>query len=239
MAALSSSSGSSRTSVAPTVQPSPLATAREDAGPASITTAGAPAHRPSSREAILDAAEIVAAASGAAHLTLDAVAERAGISKGGLLYNFRTKEALLEAMIDRHMRHFEAVQFQALEALPPGPGRDLKALVMSLNSPCMEKDNRSGCCTLAAMAHNPRLLEPVRAAKRRHIERLTTPTAEAGNEPLPFARTAAISLAVDGLCLQEILQVSPYSADERQRIVDDLLRLVDEAAAATSSNPPS
>lgn len=193
--------------------------------------ATAPTHRPSSREAILDAAEIVAAAAGAAHLTLDAVAERAGISKGGLLYNFRTKEALLEAMIDRHMRHFEAVQSQALESLPPGPGRGLKALILSLNSPCLEKDNRSGCCTLAAVAHNPRLLEPVRAAKRRRIERLTAP--EAGANALPFARTAAISLAVDGLCLQEILQVSPYSADERQQIIDDLLQLVDEASAAT------
>ena len=40
---------------------------------------------------------------GAGKLTLDAVAERAGLSKGGLLYNFPTKDALLQAMIQRMM----------------------------------------------------------------------------------------------------------------------------------------
>ena len=42
--------------------------------------------------------------SGAVHLTLDAVAERAGVSKGGLLYHFPSKESLLQAMVDRNMR---------------------------------------------------------------------------------------------------------------------------------------
>ncbi len=194
--------------------------------------------RPSSREAILDAAEAVAAADGAAHLTLDAVAERAGISKGGLLYNFPTKEALLEAMLDRHMRHFEEMQSRALAALPPGPGRALKALVLSANSKCQDKDQRSGCSTLAALAHNPRLLGPIRAAHRRRLERLTAPptdSADSAAMALPFARTAVVSLAVDGLCLLEILQISPYRAEERQRIVDDLLRLVDETASAAVS----
>lgn len=198
------------------------------------TAALATGRRPSSRELILDAAEAVAAADGAAHLTLDAVAERAGVSKGGLLYNFPTKEALLEAMLDRHMHHFEALQTQALAALPPGPGRALKALVLTANSKCHEKDKRSGCSTLAALAHNPRLLEPIRAAHRRRVERLTAADGEFA--ALPFARTAAVSLAVDGLCLLEILQVSPYSAGERQHIVDDLLRLVDETASAAISH---
>ncbi len=192
--------------------------------------------RPSSREAILDAAEAVVSADGAAHLTLDAVAERAGISKGGLLYNFSTKEALLEAMLDRHMRRFEAMQIQARETLPPGPGRELKALVLSANSPCPQRDKTSGCGTLAALANNPRLLEPVRAAHRRRLERLTASTTDSA--ALPFARTAAISLAVDGLCLLEVLQISPYSADERQQVIDDLLHLVDETtlSAVTRSD---
>ena len=62
-------------------------------------------------DTIIDAAEVVVAEVGAAHMTLDAVAGKAGISKGGLLYHFPTKEALLEAMIksknwSRYERHF-------------------------------------------------------------------------------------------------------------------------------------
>ena len=57
--------------------------------------------RKSSREKILDAAAELVSEIGSGRLTLDAVAERAGLSKGGLLYNFPTKEALLQGMIQR------------------------------------------------------------------------------------------------------------------------------------------
>jgi AcrR family transcriptional regulator len=40
------------------------------------------------RDRILDAAERVILESGGRNFTLDAVAERAGISKGGLVYSF-------------------------------------------------------------------------------------------------------------------------------------------------------
>src|ERR1700692_1829110 len=44
------------------------------------------------RDRILDAAERVILESGGRNFTLDAVAERAGISKGGLVYSFPTKD---------------------------------------------------------------------------------------------------------------------------------------------------
>jgi AcrR family transcriptional regulator len=43
------------------------------------------------RSQILDAAEAVVMCQGVRNLTLDAVAAHAGISKGGLLYHFRSK----------------------------------------------------------------------------------------------------------------------------------------------------
>ena len=207
-------------------------------GPEAAALSPAAVRRPSSREGILDAAEAVVAADGAAHLTLDAVAERAGVSKGGLLYHFRSKEMLLEAMVDRHMQRFETIRLQALAGLPPGPGRELKAFILSAQSKCAVQDHRLSCGTLAAVANSPRLLEPVRAAHRRRLDWLTADS----SPTLPFERAAAISLAVDGLCLLEMLQVSPYDADERRRILADLLRLVDEttayaAAASTHLQP--
>lgn len=210
-----------------------MATVLADALPAEIAPGVTPstgaARRPSNRETILDAAEDVAVADGAAHLTLDAVAERAGVSKGGLLYHFPSKELLLEGLVDRQMARVEAMRLQALETLPPGPGRELRAFVLSATQKCVAQEERLGCGMLAAVANSPRLLEPVRAAHRRRLEWIA-----AGDPPLPFERAAAISLAVDGLCLLEMLQVSPYSADERRRILADLLLLVDETAERTA-----
>jgi AcrR family transcriptional regulator len=55
------------------------------------------------RDRILDAALQVIAQAGACRMTLDAVAEAAGVSKGGLLYHFPDKEALLRNLLDRHL----------------------------------------------------------------------------------------------------------------------------------------
>ena len=188
--------------------------------------------RPSSREMILDAAEAVVLAEGAAHLTLDAVAERAGVSKGGLLYHFHTKELLLQAMVDRHMHRIEEARVSALDRLPPGVGRELKACVLMAGDRRMDNERRLGSATLAATANNPRLLEPVRDAQRRRLQ-----WCHGGDSSgLPFDRAAVITLAVDGLCLLEVLQISPYDDAQRRRILDDLLRLVDETAV--HADPP-
>ena len=72
------------------------------------------------RDRILDAAEQVALENGANALTLDNVAARAAISKGGLTYSFGTKEALLVALLDRDMARFKIRQ-QELAAAFDGP----------------------------------------------------------------------------------------------------------------------
>ena len=47
------------------------------------------------RDKVLDAAEGIVAAEGAAGLTFDAVARAAGITKGGVQYCFGTKDKLI------------------------------------------------------------------------------------------------------------------------------------------------
>jgi len=53
------------------------------------------------RDRILDALEKLLLDSGVAQVTLEGVAAEAGVSKGGLLYHFPSKEALLAAMVRR------------------------------------------------------------------------------------------------------------------------------------------
>ncbi|MCX5496899.1 helix-turn-helix domain containing protein, partial [Kaistia dalseonensis] len=57
---------------------------------------------------MLEAAALVAQDIGPGHLSLEAVAERAGISKGGLLYHFPTKQALLSGLVEAHLSGIEA-----------------------------------------------------------------------------------------------------------------------------------
>lgn len=57
----------------------------------------------STREQILDAFELLLISEGDRGASLNAVAAKAGVSKGGLLYHFGSKEALIEGVLDRLM----------------------------------------------------------------------------------------------------------------------------------------
>ena len=57
--------------------------------------------------ALLDAASTVVQRDGAQALTLDAVAAEAEVSKGGLLYHFKSKRDLVEGMVDRWLAEFQ------------------------------------------------------------------------------------------------------------------------------------
>ena len=74
--------------------------------------------RSSSRDRILDAAEIRLLEGGPGSLVLDAVAADAGVSKGGLLYHFGSKEALVGGLCDRMLEGFDRA-FEALYESDP------------------------------------------------------------------------------------------------------------------------
>jgi len=76
----------------------------------------------SARDALLDAYEAILIDEGARAATLEAVASRAGVSKGGLLYHFRSKEALAEGLLAR-LEELAAQDRELMRAAPEGPAR--------------------------------------------------------------------------------------------------------------------
>ncbi len=60
------------------------------------------------RDHVLDMAEKLVAEGGLAALTMDAVAQASGVTKGGVQYCFGNKDGLLKAMIGRWGDRFDA-----------------------------------------------------------------------------------------------------------------------------------
>ena len=174
----------------------------------------------SSREIILDAAEAVVIENGAGHMTLDAVAAKAGVSKGGLLYHFPTKEALLRAMLERLRNQLDEAWKKKSKGLEEGPGREIKAFILSSAERDPKKD-QIGSALLAAVAHDPKLLHSGRDDFRRRL-------GEVMQSGLNFKRAAVIYFAVHGLVLSELLSLSTLSNKERHELIEELLRLADE-----------
>ncbi|WEX10463.1 TetR/AcrR family transcriptional regulator [Chelativorans sp. AA-79] len=127
------------------------------------------------RQKILKAATELAKMEGSAHLSLDAVAARAGISKGGLLYNFPTKSALLKALVQQYIDDFQA----ALDERTKTGGRTLVAEYFAVAVEELHKKTPPPSGILAAMAEDPDLLAPIRTFSRDILDRMKSETDEA------------------------------------------------------------
>ncbi|MDJ0316981.1 MULTISPECIES: TetR/AcrR family transcriptional regulator [Arthrobacter] len=73
----------------------------------------------STRDRVLAAYEDLLISDGPQAATLDAVAASAGVSKGGLLYHFKSKEALIEALLAK-LNEYAAIDFTAMAQDPYG-----------------------------------------------------------------------------------------------------------------------
>jgi len=181
-------------------------------------------HSDNARERIIDAAEQVVLEAGAGHLTFDAVASKAGLSRGGLLYHFPDKKSLLRGMLDRRQKRIAEIRTIRQAEIPAGPEREVIAFVLSL----LDEDNKASGDIMAALiamaAHDPEILGPV--AQESYRQTITDLT----KEGLSFEQAAVITLATYGLRFFEVLSVSYFNAKERRRIIKELLALAKEPA---------
>ena len=68
------------------------------------------------RQKLLDVALQIVVAEGPHAVTLDAVAKRAHVTKGGLQHHFPSKQALLDTLFDALFKDFEAQLQQAINS---------------------------------------------------------------------------------------------------------------------------
>jgi AcrR family transcriptional regulator len=180
--------------------------------------------RKGSRERILDAAGELVTEVGAGRLTLEAVAERAGLSKGGLLYNFPSKDALLQGMVERMVQEISAKK-EALRS-EIGCKRNLESrlsVAASLLLCCgRAKDITTGL--LAASSESPHLLEPARQVLNEEWQNLKSTSED------PAAAMVAW-LAIQGLNSLEMHDVSPVTPPDREEVVKAVYRLLDKGLA--------
>ena len=186
--------------------------------------------RPSSREHILEAAEAVVIEVGSNRLTLEAVSERAGVSKGGLLYHFPSKEALLASMVQRLIDDYRTRQTETLDSLPPAPERHVRAHIMTkfpaegCGDP--ERCRRIASALLAAAAADRKLLDPIRAHINAVVQSIATHDGR-----VDFDRLVVL-LAAEGLGFWELLDISPLTGEEKSATVERLLAMASEKVGA-------
>ena len=204
--------------------PDPDPVAASSAAPPTGGTAGdspATGSTASARDRILDAFEELLVQQGERGTTLEAVAAAAGVSKGGLLYHFGGKEALVEGLLAR----MSALAREDVERLRQAERGPVDRWIRGSLSTATPFDRAYVATSRLAQGNHPRARDTLTHLQ----EEWAAVILEAVGDP---AVARAVLLIGDGLYYNSALQPwlggsapADSALDELIRVVDDLVRL--------------
>lgn len=148
-------------------------------------------------------------------LTLDRIVQQAGISKGGLLYHYPNKLALLEGLTERVFTDFAEKVHHAADEDQEQTGKWTRALIkVSAEDLKQNAELNIGIFTSS-------LLESNVSDILRQYQLLLNKLEE---DDLPKATATTIRLTLDGLYYNQIFNIAPLDDNEMDDIIQTLLR---------------
>lgn len=171
-------------------------------------------------DAILNAAEQVVAQQGAANLTVDAVASAAGVSKATVLYDYKTKQALVRAVVERAVAADNAFNADAAGNFDAGDSAVVRGRIAAAAQPLPEQFRPVALNLCAALAQDGELRTAVQRNQRDVIGAILADSRSPRGALLAY-------LALEGLKLLEALDYHSWSEPERSRILREIAWLVD------------
>jgi AcrR family transcriptional regulator len=172
------------------------------------------------RKALLAAAEQEIATRGPG-VSLDAVARTAGVSKGGLLHHFRSRDALFTALVEEWLARFDAAVARHVDPGDDRPGRMCRAYVKAtFDDPAAGSGPWLQPAVQAALLVVPAVRDLAEAAAQRWDDDLRA-------DGLPRDRVVLISRAADGLAMADLFTGAAGDRVDREELRDLLLALTE------------
>lgn len=172
--------------------------------------------RHATRTSLLDAAVRVIDRDTLQGFTLEAVAQEAGVSKGGLFYHFESKQALVRGMLDAAFEAFERRIGELYEAVPGGYVKAFVLATIEAATSPQHLQTKTALC--AAVASHPELLSPYAQRSQQWQSRLE----QDGTLP---ARATVARLAADGLFFMNLFGSREVFAPQQEALVSLLMDL--------------
>ena len=170
------------------------------------------------RDKLLDAAEAVTMEKGPVGLTIAAVAERMGITNGGVQYSFRSKESLSAAMFERWQEEY-AEHMIELGAVPDNDVSRIRAHI-AYTSNFEDRSRRGAPTLLVSLLNSPAHMVQVRRWYRNRLDAIDVSTDEGRWLRLAF-------MAMEGAFLMRLFGLLEMDSDEWRSIVADVWALCD------------
>jgi len=173
------------------------------------------------KQNILTAAADIVKEEGVAKLTLEAVAKKAGLSKGGLLYHYSSKEALIMGMVqDWTYSYINSIESLVRENTKSQASNWTSAYVQATFSD-LNNNNRLSSALIAAMFTNPSLLEEF----KKEYDILLGKLMNDGIDPI---KVTIVRLAIDGLWFSQIFDLAPLDKNLKNDVINELKHMIKE-----------
>lgn len=176
------------------------------------------------RDRIIDAAMDIVRDQGVVKLTLDEAARCAGLSKGGVLYHFKSKDDLVRGIVEMLIAQYDVIQQAYYDREPEGPYRWVRAVVRTAYDPEGLAKDRLAAALVALIAVNPELQKPLQDHYDKWIARIR---ADSPNQML----AGLVCMAMDGHYFENILGLNLCDAAEREQMQTFLLDMLKEDGA--------
>lgn len=166
------------------------------------------------RRSLLDHAAQCAVEQGLGSLTLQAVADAAGVTKGGLLHHFPSKQALIEAVFEDLLTMLDEEIDRLMERDPLEHGRFTRAYIDAFFQVTQDGSKSPWAALSISSMTDARMRE---LWSRWICERLERHAATDSHPSLQIARYAA-----DGIWLANLMKLDGISASELAGLRNDL-----------------
>lgn len=171
------------------------------------------------RDAVLAAAERVVARDGAIGLTLEAVAGEAGISKASVLYDYKTKQALIKAVIE----HRVSTEMTRLRSFIDKEGNKPNAAILGRLAAADRRYSdaeRNVALELSAALNQH---QDLRLSIQDAFGDMLNEVESTAEHP---RRATVLFLALEGLALMECFGFSNWSDQRRAQLLADIRALI-------------
>lgn len=171
------------------------------------------------QDQILDAAEKVVARTGPLSLTLETVAIEAGIGKATVVYDFKTKQNLIHALVTRTVDRDNKFNQNHIDELSNQDHSVILGRINAAQSPFPEDFKDVALNLSAALAQDKDLRSIIQSSQKNTISQVLITSS------LP-QRAILAYLALEGIKLLESLDYYHWSQQERDEILNDIRSLL-------------
>jgi AcrR family transcriptional regulator len=168
-----------------------------------------------SRKKAIAAALAILTREGVGGLTFDSLSRESGISKGGLLHQFRTKQGVLEALLEHQRNEFRAIGAEYRQTEGRDKAEPTLASQIAIYRQALSQPHSVARAMLAVMVESPGMLE---ASRDQDGEVAKAIEKEAADHDLSLLRYFAAS----GMAFNLLIGLTELDEATRNRLFDRL-----------------